>query len=325
MDANTRTPLLRDREMIYTVDERDGEESSRVSTADSQLTALAEELGMKADALSGASSERDKDGTSSRRRNGPTEAVVTITREQLEELQTALETTSDLIRQVGMNSVEFDALNRRRRHYKIPKCITRNLLLLTVFWQVLNIAAVSVAEAFESPSSKDKQDERSIFLASVIVIVVFQALNLILVAFTTIKLTKQMMHQTITKSFLGQSFLSTTLLYAGLYTLVYKIDRNAFDNVSGGNGALKTPLMFFKMVFFSISTGTLCGLASVVPVMWPAQLIASTQMLLSYVYFASVLYMAVQPHKSDLKWRVISRSSNGTQGNYRSINPQRVV
>ena len=115
MDANTRTPLLRDREMIYTVDERDGEESSRVSTADSQLTALAEELGMRADALSGASSERDKDGTSSRRRNGPTEAVVTITREQLEELQTALETTSDLIRQVGMNSVEFDALNRRRR------------------------------------------------------------------------------------------------------------------------------------------------------------------------------------------------------------------
>lgn len=325
MDANTRTPLLRDREMIYTVDERDGEESSRVSTADSQLTALAEELGMKADALSGASSERDKDGTSSRRRNGPTEAVVTITREQLEELQTALETTSDLIRQVGMNSVEFDALNRRRRHYKIPKCITRNLLLLTVFWQVLNIAAVSVAEAFESPSSKDKQDERSIFLASVVVIVVFQALNLILVAFTTIKLTKQIMHQSVTKSFLGQSFLSTTLLYAGLYTLVYKIEKAAFDNVSGDNAALKTPLMFFKMVFFSISTGTLCGLASVVPVMWPAQLIASTQMLLSYVYFASVLYMAVQPHKSDLKWRVISRSSNGTQGNYRSINPQRVV
>ena len=115
MDANTRTPLLRDREMIYSVDERDREDSSRVSTADSQLTALAEELGMKADALSGASSERDKDGVSSRRRNGPAEAVVTITREQLEELQTALETTSDLIRQVGMNSVEFDALNRRRR------------------------------------------------------------------------------------------------------------------------------------------------------------------------------------------------------------------
>ena len=32
------------------------------------------------------------------------------------------------------------------------------------------------------------------------------------------------MHQTVTKTFLGQSFLSTTLLYAGLYTLVYKFE-----------------------------------------------------------------------------------------------------
>ena len=32
------------------------------------------------------------------------------------------------------------------------------------------------------------------------------------------------MHQTVTKSFLAQSYLSTTLLYAGLYTLVYKIE-----------------------------------------------------------------------------------------------------
>ena len=38
------------------------------------------------------------------------------------------------------------------------------------------------------------------------------------------KLTKQIMHQTVTKSFLAQSFFSTTLLYAGLYTLAYKFD-----------------------------------------------------------------------------------------------------
>ena len=45
-----------------------------------------------------------------------------------------------------------------------------------------------------------------------------------LLFFIAVKLTKQIMHQTVTKSFLGQSFLSTTLLYAGLYMLVYKID-----------------------------------------------------------------------------------------------------
>ena len=34
---------------------------------------------------------------------------------------------------------------------------------------------------------------------------------------------------------------------------------SAFSNLSGDKGALKTPLVFFKMVFFSISTATLCG------------------------------------------------------------------
>ena len=116
MAANARTPLLGDREMVYTIDERE-QEDSRVSTAESRMTALAEELGLKADALSAASTERDKDSTVSRRsrRNGLTEHVVTITREQLEDLQTALETTSDLIRQVGMDSVELEALSRQRR------------------------------------------------------------------------------------------------------------------------------------------------------------------------------------------------------------------
>lgn len=40
-------------------------------------------------------------------------------------------------------------------------------------------------------------------------------------------------------------------------------------------------------------------------------------MLMSYVYFASVLYMAVQPRKSDLKWKVISRSNNNRSLNQR--------
>ena len=115
MAANHRTPLLGDRKLNYTTEERDREDS-RVSTADvSQLTALAEELGLKADALSDASIERDKDSDSNRRRNGPVEHVVTITRDQLEDLQNALETTSDLIRQVGMNSIELEALSRQRK------------------------------------------------------------------------------------------------------------------------------------------------------------------------------------------------------------------
>lgn len=105
---------------------------------------------------------------------------------------------------------------------------------------------------------------------------------------------------------------------------------------------------FFLMTCFA-------GTSSIIPDMWLAQLIASTQvslvsnkaieilhysdftvyssainfvhlfwflsqMLMSYVYFASVLYMAVHPPKNDLKWRVITRSNH-----HRSLHHVRTV
>jgi len=113
MSVDTRTPLLTDREKIYSVGEPD-HEILREDSTDSQLTALADQLGLQPDGFSGTSSER---GNPSRRvRNGPmNDAVVTVSHEQLEELLTALDTTRDLIRQVGMNSVELENLTRRRR------------------------------------------------------------------------------------------------------------------------------------------------------------------------------------------------------------------
>ena len=107
MSADVRTPLLANRETICTIDEH---ERPRVDRTDSQLTALADQLGMQADAFSGSSTERDNNNTP--KRDDP---VVTISREQLEELLTALDTTRDLVRQVGMNSVELENLTRRRR------------------------------------------------------------------------------------------------------------------------------------------------------------------------------------------------------------------
>lgn len=105
---------------------------------------------------------------------------------------------------------------------------------------------------------------------------------------------------------------------------------------------------FFSLTYFA-------GTSSIIPDMWLAQLIASTQvslvsnkakeilhysyftvyssainfvhlfwflsqMLMSYVYFASVLYMAVHPPKNDLKWRVITRSNH-----HRSLHHVRTV
>lgn len=113
MSVDTRTPLLADREKIYSIGEH---ERLREDSTDSQLTAFADQLGMQADAFSGASSERENNNVPKRERNGPVnDSVVTISHDQLEELLTALETTSDLIKQVGMNSMELENLTRRRR------------------------------------------------------------------------------------------------------------------------------------------------------------------------------------------------------------------
>ena len=108
MSADIRTPLLADQEKIYTMDEL---ERRRESYKDSELTALADQLGVPADAFSGASTERDHVHNPPRRED----PVVTINREQLDELLTALDTTRDLLRQVGMNSVELEHLTRRRQ------------------------------------------------------------------------------------------------------------------------------------------------------------------------------------------------------------------
>lgn len=319
MAARITTPLLEDRERIYTTGETGGPHEA---STDSRLLSLADKLGMQPDALSQSSSaEREKGNDYERDRRLHRDPVVNISFEQLEELLTALDSTSDMLRQIGLNSVELESLTRQRRSHKIPRFITRHLLLGTVIWQILNIVAVVITEAFANNSKGDeKEEDKTVYYVSVGVIVVFQAANLLLVILTTIKLTKQIMHQTLTKSFLAQSFLSTTLLYAGLYTLVYKIEPSSFQHLTGAKDPLSTPRVFFKMVVFSISTGTLCGSSSIIPDMWPAQLIASTQMLMSYVYFASVLYMAVHPPKNDLKWRVITRSNH-----HRSLHHVRTV
>lgn len=113
MSVDTRTPFLTNPERMYTTGE-DDHERLRGDSTDSQLTALADHLGLQPDAFSGTSSERET--RTKRGRNGPiNDAVVTVSHEQLEELLTALDTTSDLIKQVGMNSVELENLTRRRR------------------------------------------------------------------------------------------------------------------------------------------------------------------------------------------------------------------
>jgi len=43
------------------------------------------------------------------------------------------------------------------------------------------------------------------------------------------------------------------------FMVLFFCQPNAFQHISGAKSALNTPLTFFKMTVYSISTGTLCG------------------------------------------------------------------
>ena len=114
MAANPRTPLLGDQPLSHITREQDHHQANGVNSAASQFTAFADELG---DSVANASSRgslevADKDNSSGRRFNAP---VITISREQLDELRSALENASELLHEVSMNSVELAARSRQSR------------------------------------------------------------------------------------------------------------------------------------------------------------------------------------------------------------------
>lgn len=113
MATRITTPLLKDRERIYSTEETGGPQET---STDSRFLSLADQLGVQPDALSRSSSaEREKENDYERDRRRHKDPVVNISFEQLEELLTALDSTSDMLRQVGLNSVELESLTRQRR------------------------------------------------------------------------------------------------------------------------------------------------------------------------------------------------------------------
>eukprot|EP00058_Branchiostoma_floridae_P004974 XP_002590462.1 hypothetical protein BRAFLDRAFT_124564 [Branchiostoma floridae] len=166
--------------------------------------------------------------------------------------------------------------------------ITKHLLIITLLWQSLYVGILSLIDLAHPADNND------IFIAGIVIMITFQLVNLVLVIYTSVKLTQQLYEHKASASFLGQSYLSTVLLFAGLYTCTYRLEPKSWRAVHDDDA--KTPelvvVLFIKMVFFSMSTGTLCGASDIVPTEWYNYLVVCVQMLLSFVYFASIFTMA---------------------------------
>ncbi|XP_078696821.1 uncharacterized protein LOC144924959 isoform X1 [Branchiostoma floridae x Branchiostoma belcheri] len=166
--------------------------------------------------------------------------------------------------------------------------ITKHLLIITLLWQSLYVGILSLIDLAHPAENND------IFIAGIVIMITFQLVNLVLVIYTSVKLTQQLYEHKASASFLGQSYLSTVLLFAGLYTCIYRLEPKSWRAVHDDDA--QTPelvvVLFIKMFFFSMSTGTLCGASDIVPLEWFNYLLVSVQMLLSFVYFASIFTMA---------------------------------
>jgi len=161
----------------------------------------------------------------------------------------------------------------------INSTIIKYLFVLSFAWQIANVSIIVITDIAHSHS--DGLD------IAVGIMLLFQALHITLVIGTSIKLCKQVLHRTASPMFVVQSFLSTTLLYAGFFTLINRAEPKAFagfDEFSNNTEALVTVRIFIKFLYFSTATMTTVGFGDVTPTLWYTQLIVTTEMLLSVTY-----------------------------------------
>ncbi|XP_033764267.1 uncharacterized protein LOC117345308 [Pecten maximus] len=146
--------------------------------------------------------------------------------------------------------------------------------------------------------------------------IVLQLVNLILIMFSSVKLARQLVGRRVNGILLIQSYFASVFLFAGLYTVTSRLQPGSWKDIRESveeNPGLIIAL-YTKFLYFSVSTATLCGTASTSPYEWYNFIFVSLQMLLSFMYFASVLGHALTPIAGDTpKLRRLRALSEGRQ------------
>jgi len=174
--------------------------------------------------------------------------------------------------------------------------LTNKILLISIAWQILGIVLLQIVR---------RQDDSSYVEATVVPMIIMQIIHLGLVVLTSIKLVKQVLHRTVSPWFLAQSYLSTILLYAGIYTMVWKMLIPKGVILSGQQPPFSGSLVFdnpdfqwcltwLSFLYFSTATMTTVGYGDISPSTWYTKLIVCSEMLFSIMYSAVILSIGLQ-------------------------------
>ncbi|XP_064611643.1 uncharacterized protein LOC135475641 [Liolophura sinensis] len=233
----------------------------------------------------------------------------------------------------GENLSNLSPVRRHACHRYLHKLrlildkLTDYIIISSLVLQVLDVLVLTIIDFLP------KSDKRVLLVVGGTVMIILQVANLLLVLYTSIKLGNQLFKHSISGTLLIQGYIATLLLFAGLYTAACRLDVNGWKFIA--DGAIQNPTLlaesYCRFLFFSVSTGTLCGSSIVLPNAWYNYLMVSLQMLLSYTYFASILGQAIMvktvglvPHqRADNSILTQSRSRRGSTQSQRSgnVNP----
>lgn len=139
-------------------------------------------------------------------------------------------------------------------------------------------------------------DSNDIMIVGCTTMIFLQLLNLVLIISTSAKIARQMYKHHISGILLIQTYMATVLLFAGLYTVTKRLKPSSWKDLhDDATDPIYIAIIYCKFLYFSVSTGTLCGNVEISPYDWYNCVFVSLQMLLSYMYFASILGHACMP------------------------------
>jgi hypothetical protein len=160
------------------------------------------------------------------------------------------------------------------------KIITKTMLLASVFWQALNILLVDAFEDFSSTN----------FRYAAFSMLAFQLIHVAFIILLSIKLVHNVIHRSVNFFFIIQSYLSTIVMFAGVYLLIDLYERTAFIGLSQTHDSPQAEVFELYVDFLVFSIGVMsAGISKIVPNLWYAELVVGLQMLVCMVYWMFIL------------------------------------
>ncbi|SPQ95931.1 unnamed protein product (mitochondrion) [Plasmodiophora brassicae] len=197
---------------------------------------------------------------------------------------------------MSASHIDFDSIAERISegmesyipHYRTWGTWLRRVpLLITCSTLVLCLVIVLVSRLdfhdIAKPSAK--------LVLTALCILLLQIINLIVVIVTSFVLVRKINAEDVTPEFLFQSYLSTALLFAGMYFTVYVIEGPrsfhlvATDLEAGSN----IGQLVFHFGYFALSAQTGCGFGDIFPTSPSTRVLVAFHLLVSMIYTAIIL------------------------------------